>query len=80
MGYTIRNLYFTHVIFVENIWDFFHCLWYIILLDVFSSTKNWGNGKNVIYGATSKESAKIGFHATSKHESLTDIKGQGIYS
>ena len=36
--------------------------------------------KNVIYGATSKESAKIGFHATSKHESLTDIKGQGIYS
>ena len=46
----------------------------------FSSTKNWGNGKNVIYGATSKESAKIGFHATSKHESLTDIKGQGIYS
>ena len=38
------------------------------------------NGKNVIYGATSKESAKIGFHAMSKLESLTDIKGQGIYS
>ena len=79
MGYTIRNLYFTHVIFVENIGDFF-LLFMIYSVRCFSSTKNWGNGKNVIYGATSKESAKIGFHATSKHESLTDIKGQGIYS